>query len=140
MIIKGQLITCKREVKEFKGKKNDKENLYITLADVKLSDKQLDELNECFKDSGAKFTPDWVKNPSGYVNLKTEYALPCRDLEGNEHDSVEEFIKTFAWVGATVLVSVKLKEEGAVYPNAIVFKGEGKAYNPFAEFDNDDED
>ena len=81
-----------------------------------------------------------MKNPSGYVNLKTEYALPCRDLEGNEHDSVEEFIKTFAWVGATVLVSVKLKEEGAVYPNAIVFKGEGKAYNPFAEFDNDDED
>lgn len=138
MIVKGKLITCKREVKEFKGKKSD-EALYITLAEVDLSKDQLAELKEVFKDSGPKFTPDWVKDFEGYVNVKTQYSLPCKDLDGNAHDSIEAFIKDFAWMGADVALSLNLKE-GAVYPNALIFKGEGKPFNPFAEFDNIEEE
>ena len=140
MVIKGKLITCKRQVKEFKGK-DIKEKLYVTLAEVTLSDSKKKELNEAFKDAGKNFTPAWVKKFEGYVNLATEYELPCRDLEGNDHDSIEEYIKEsgFPYMSAEVKCSINIKE-GAVYPSAIVFLSEGKPYNPFAEFDNDEED
>ena len=140
MVIKGKLITCKREVKEFKGKVS-KEKLYVTLAEVKLSDEKMKEIQAAFQDAGKNFTPAWVKKFEGYVNLATEFELPCKDLEGNEHESVEEYIKEskFPYMGAEVKVSLNVKD-GAVYPNSIIFLTEGKPYNPFSEFDNDDED
>lgn len=140
MIIKGKLIVCKRTVKEFKGKEQ-KEKLYVTLAEVKLSDEKLAELKEAFKDAGNKFTPSWVKKFDGYVNLATEFELPCIDLDGDKHDSVEDFIKNekFPWISAECKVSVNIKD-GALYPNSIKFLSEGKQFDAFAEFDNDDED
>lgn len=140
MVIKGKLITCKREQKEFKGR-TLKEKLYVTLADVELSKKQKDELTEAFKDAGKNFTPAWVKKFEGYVNLATEFELPCKDLEGNEHVSIDDYIKEskFPLYGAEVKASLNVKD-GAVYPNSIIFLSEGKPYNPFAEFDNNDED
>lgn len=140
MIIKGKLIVCKRTVKEFKGKEQ-KEKLYVTLAEVKLSDEKLTELKEAFKDAGNKFTPSWVKKFDGYVNLATEFELPCIDLDGDKHDSVEDFIKNekFPWISAECKVSVNIKD-GALYPNSIKFLSEGKQFDAFAEFDNDDED
>ena len=140
MVIKGKLITCKRQVKEFKGKET-KEKLYVTLAEVKLNDSKKAELQEAFKDAGKNFTPAWVKKFEGYVNLATEYELPCRDLEGVDHDSIEDWLvdSKFPYMGAEVKCSLNVKE-GAVYPNAIVFLSEGTPYNPFGEFDNDDED
>lgn len=140
MIIKGKLITCKRQAKEFKGNKV-KEKLYITLAEVELSDKKMKELKEAFKEAGKKFTPAWIQNFEGYVNLATEFDLPCMDLNENQHDSIEDFItdEKFPYLGAEVKASINVKE-GAVYPNSIVFLSEGKPYNPFSEFDNDDED
>ena len=140
MVIKGKLITCKREVKEFRGKAS-KEKLYVTLAEVELSKKKKDELTEAFKDAGKNFTPAWVKKFEGYVNLATEFELPCKDLEGNEHESIEDYIKEskFPYMGAEVKASLNVKD-GAVYPNSIIFLTEGKLYNPFAEFDNDEED
>ena len=140
MVIKGKLITCKREQKEFKGK-TSKEKLYVTLAEVELSKKKKDELTEAFKDAGKNFTPAWVKKFEGYVNLATEFELPCKDLEGNEHESIEDYIKEskFPYMGAEVKASLNVKD-GAVYPNSVIFLSEGKPYNPFAEFDNDEED
>ena len=140
MIIKGKLIVCKRTEKEFKGK-TQKEKLYVTLAEVKLSDEKLTELKEAFKDAGNKFTPSWIKKFEGYVNLATEFELPCIDLDGDKHDSVEDFIKNekFPWISAECKVSVNIKD-GALYPNSIKFLSEGKQFDAFAEFDNDDED
>ena len=57
MVIKGKLVVCKRQAKEFNGKSTD-EKLWITLKDVELSDKKMKELKEAFKDSGKKFTPE----------------------------------------------------------------------------------
>lgn len=140
MVIKGKLITCKRQKKEFKGKET-KEKLFITLAEVKLSDEKMAELKEAFKDAGKNFTPNWVKDFKGYVNTATEYELPCKDLEGNGHGSVEDWItdSKFPYMGAEVKCSLNVKA-GAVYPNSLVFLTEGKPFDPFAEFDNDDED
>ena len=140
MIIKGKLIVCKRTEKTFKGK-TQKEKLYITLAEVKLSDEKMAELQDAFKEAGKKFTPSWVTKFEGYVNLATEFELPCIDTDGGQHDSIEAFIREekFPWLSAEVKVSVNVKE-GAVYPNSIKFLSEGKEFDAFAEFDNDDED
>lgn len=140
MVIKGKLITCKREVKKFKGKVS-KEKLYVTLAEVKLSDEKMKEIQAAFQDAGKNFTPAWVKKFEGYVNVATEFELPCKDIAGNEYASVEDFIENekFPYMGAEVKVSLNVKD-GAVYPNSIIFLTEGKSYNPFAEFDNDEED
>lgn len=140
MVIRGKLITCKRQVKEFKSKEV-KEQLYVTLAEVELSKDKKKELDDAFKDAGKKFTPSWLQKFEGYVNLKTEFELPCMDLDGNEHDSIEEFIKEekFPYLGAEVKCSINVKE-GAIYPNSIKFLSEGKPYNPFSEFDDDEED
>ncbi len=140
MIIKGKLITCKREIKEFKGREV-KEKLYVTLAEVEISTKKMEEIKEAVKDAGKNFTPNWVKKFEGYVNVSTEYDLPCKDIAGNEYESIEAFIKNekFPYLGAEVKCSLNVKE-GAIYPNSIIFLTEGKPYNPFAEFDNDEED
>lgn len=148
MIIKGKLITCKKEVKEFE-KRQTEEKLWITLAEATLSDEQKEELNEAFKDAGKKFTPEWVKNFNGYVNVSTQFDLAYRlskslaeklsDFD-EEGQSVLDLIKVgFPYMGAEVKLSLKV-QEGAVYPNAIKFLTEGNAFNPFAEFDDEDED
>ena len=139
MIIKGKLIACKREVKEFDKKRKSEEKLFITLADAVISDDQMKELQNAFKDSGAKFTPEWVKNFEGYVNLSTKFELPCRDIEKNEYNSIESAIAGgLKWMGADVKCSINIKE-GALYPNAILFLSEGSAFNAFAEFDEEEE-
>lgn len=139
MIIKGKLIACKREVKEFDKKRKSEEKLFITLADAVVSDEQMKELQDAFKDSGAKFTPDWVKNFEGYVNLSTKFELPCRDVDKNEYNSIEAAIAGgLKWMGADVKCSINIKE-GALYPNAILFLSEGSAFNAFAEFDEEEE-
>ena len=140
MIIRGKLIVCRRTIKEFKGKQM-KEKLYITLAEVKLDDDKMAELQAAFKEAGKKFTPDWIKNFTGYVNLATEFELPCMDLDGDTHDSIEAFItdEKFPWMGAEVKASINVKE-GAIYPNSIKFLKEGNPFDAFGEFDNDDED
>lgn len=139
-VVKGKLITCKREVKEFKGKEL-KEKLYLTLAEVTLNDEKMKGIKDAFKDSGKNFTPDWVKNFKGYVNLSTEYPVPCKDISGNTFDSIEDFIKSekFPWMGAEVKVALNIKE-GAIYPISLIFISEGEAFDPFAAFADDEED
>lgn len=130
MIIKGKLIKCNRQVKTFKGREQA-EKLYITLAEVEALP---DDIKDAFSESGKTFTPDWVKDFEGFANFATQYELPCRDLRGAEHESVEEFIKDFDWKGADVALSYKAKK-GAVYPVSIVFESEGEPFDAFADFD-----
>ena len=139
MIIKGKLIVCKREKKEFE-KGRSKEGLFVTLKEVELSDEQKKKLLEVFKESGTKFTPSWLKEFEGYASFCTQYDLPYIALDKSEHKSIEEGIKEgLKWMGADVAISVALKE-GALYPNAIKFLSEGTGFDPFAEFDNMEED
>ena len=141
-VIKRRKIKSERiQHKEQDQGKQQKEKLYITLAEVQLSDEKMKEIQDAFKEAGKKFTPDWVKNFTGYVNLATEFDLPCRDLDNEDHDSIEEYIREekFPWMGAEVKASINVKD-GAIYPNSIKFLSEGKQFDAFGEFDNDDED
>lgn len=149
MLVRGKLITCKKEVKEFE-KRSTENKLWLTLAEVELDDAQKAELEEAFKDAGKKFTPEWIKNFSGYVNTSTQFELAYRlgknitaelkEKYPEEGADVLQLIKDgFPYMGAEVKLSLKV-QEGAVYPNAIKFLTEGNAFNPFAEFDDDNED
>ncbi len=149
MVVKGKLITCKREVKEF-GKRQSEEKLWITLAEAEITPEQVKELEEAFKDAGKNFTPAWVKKFEGYVNVSTQYDLAyvlgkaVRESTNDEYDekgdSVLALIKAgFPYIGADVKLSLNVKE-GAVYPVAVKFLSEGKPFNPYAEFEDDDED
>lgn len=136
MIISGKLIACKREAKEFDKKRRTDEKLFITLAEVELTKDQMIAIQDAYKDAGAKFTPDWVKDFKGYVNLSTKFNLPVRDTEKKEHASIEDAIADgLKWLGAQVRVSINIKE-GAIYPSAIVMDSEGEAPNAFGEFDD----
>ena len=139
IVVKGKLIKCVRKAKTFKGV-TGKEKLYITLAEVELTEEQENALKDCFKDSGTKFTPEWVKNFEGYVNLSTVYDLPFSDCTtGKRGESLEDYIADSfeKWCGASVGISINLKD-GAVYPKAIVIYGEGKEFDPFADFDEEE--
>ena len=144
MIVTGELRTCKREVKTFKDGKHTENLLWLTIANVDLSDKKKAELDEAFKDTGKKQIPGWFKKFEGYVNVKTKFPLPCKDTKGNEFDSIEDFIKNFPWLGAPCKLSITIKKneegEAAIYPKALIFTGEGEAYNPFSDFEDDEED
>lgn len=137
MLVYGKLIKVKREKKQFK--KGSKEALFITLAEVDLDPVQMDELNNAFNESGDAFTPDWIKDFKGYVNVSTKFELPCMTLDNAQHDSIEKVIEDgLAWYEADVLMSLVVKD-GAVYPKAVKFLTEGKAYNAFTEFEGVDD-
>lgn len=148
MVVKGKLITCKREVKNF-GKRETEEKLWITLADAELDNDQKAELAIAFKDAGKNFTPAWVKKFEGYINVSTQYDLPYllgKKLAAShsdfdeQGDSIIALIKAgFPYLGADVKLSLNVKE-GAVYPLSIKILSEGKPFNPYSEFDDDDED
>ena len=137
MIISGKLIECKRTVKEYDKKRKSEEKLFISLAESNISREQFDEIRATFADAGKNFTPEWVKNYAGYVNVSTKFELPFRDINGNQYDSIEDAIADgLKWMGADVKLCINIKE-GAIYPVAIKFLTEGKSFNPFAEFDEE---
>ena len=137
MIIKGKLIKCNRQVKEFKGKASP-EALYITLAEVDFSDKELVKFfDEVYKDAGKSFQPGWYKHPEeGFFNTKTQYDLPCIGWDNKQYESIVDYIDDKNnWMGAEVGISLKAKGN-AVYPNSVKFYTEGKEIDPYAEFND----
>jgi len=137
MLIEGLLIKCNRTQKEFKGKQQD-EKLYITLAEAKISDENMEKIQEAFADSGKTFTPDWVKHFDGFANFATKFELPCILVNGAKRDSIEEEIEGgLKWFKAPVKISVIVKK-GALYPASIKLLDEGEEINPFAEFDEEE--
>lgn len=136
MVVKGKLIKARRMVKEFKGQKSD-EKLYITLAEVKLTDEQMKTLKDAFKESGKKFTPSWITDFEGFVNVATKFELPAKSYGGQKYDSLEDLIADEPnYYQADVRLSLNVKD-GAIYPKAIVFDGEGKEFDPFADMDEE---
>lgn len=148
MIIKGKLGYCKREVKKFEDRET-KEKLFISLKDVdSITKEQWVEIKKVYEDVGKKFTPEWVKDFKGYVNVASQYDVPVRqnvsDQYEKEYDTIEKLIAAgFPWYGAECRVSVNLKSDdkaNAIYPKSIIIDSEGTAFNAFDEFDNDAED
>lgn len=134
MIIKGNLIKAMRQAKTFEGKTGE-EKLYITVANVELTEEQLKEITSAYKEVGKKMTPAWVKEFEGYVNVSTKYDVPTRWVNGEKYDTLEEATADHAdFYNAPVRLKIAVKD-GAIYPSAIVFDGVGEEYDNFKDFD-----
>lgn len=136
MVVKGKLIKARRQVKTFKGKEQE-EKLYLTLSDVTLTKEQQEELKEAFKEAGKKFTPSWIDNFEGYVNVSTKFEIPTKGYDGKKYDSLEDYIADEMpnFYNAIVRLSLNVKD-GAVYPKAIIFDTEGEEFDPFIDFED----
>ena len=134
MVVEGKLIKARRQAKIFKGKEQE-EKLYITLSDVTLTKEQQEELEEAFKEAGKKFTPSWIDNFEGYVNVSTKFEIPTKGYDGKKYDSLEDYIvdEMPNFYNANVRLSLNVKD-GAVYPKAIIFDTEGDYFDPFIDF------
>ena len=84
------------------------------------------------------------------INVSTQFELAycfgkklseeLGDTYAPEGTDVLALIKAgFPYMGAEAKLSLNIKE-GAVYPNSIKLITKGNAFNPFAEFEDDDED
>lgn len=136
IIIKGKLIECRRTVKKYNNGHESKEKLFISVAEVALTEEQQKIIEDAFKDSGKKFTPAWVADFEGYVNTSTVYELPAILPTGRQVESIEDAVADgFNFLGADVYLSLNVKD-GAVYPKAIKFINEGKEVNPFDGFED----
>lgn len=78
-----------------------------------------------YDDCGNKYTPSWLKNGDGYMNLKSNYDIPVKDAKGRSI-SFDDWLESEATTGAIVTVKIRQKE-GAIYPVAI------KVIDPFED-------
>lgn len=135
VVVSGKLRKCRKETKTFKGKKGD-EKLYITLADADLNDEDMQVFKEAYKSSGEKFTPSWIKEYEGFVNLSTVFDVPVKVAFDCDRvfDSALEYTKEYDFYNADVQLSIIIKE-GALYPRSMIVESAGEPYDQFADFD-----
>lgn len=84
-----------------------------------------------FDDCGPKFTPSWLKDAEGYMNLKSNFDIPVKDTKGRKI-SFDDWLETETCTGADVKVKIRQKD-GAIYPMAIVIVKDGENIDPFED-------
>lgn len=133
--VKGQLIKAQRMAKSFKGTAG-KEKTHITIANAQISDEDMQTLKDAFKESGKKFTPAWVNEFEGYVNVSTVFALPCKSfVTGNTYeDIIDDLVQNGEPIyNANAVLTLTVKN-GAVYPKSIALYSEGEPYDMWKEY------
>ena len=84
-----------------------------------------------FDKSGAKLTPKWFKDKSGYINLASLYPIPVKNSKGSEID-FDTWIRDYNSLGSTIKISV-IQKDGALYPKALKVIEDGEARDPFED-------
>lgn len=125
-IVTGTITKCTHGASRF----DDKVKYRLSL---KLSDPDLSDFEEVYKDTPKKLQPKWYKDETGYITLNSNFDIPTMDPKGAEVMLSDIMASDFTLIGAEVGVSVVLKD-GAVYPKSIRIIAEGEPSDPFAEF------
>lgn len=84
-----------------------------------------------FENSGAKLTPSWFKDKTGYINSASQYDIPVKDTRGKVID-FETWINDYNALGSKVKMSFTQKDT-AIYPKAIKVIEDGEARDPFED-------
>ena len=84
-----------------------------------------------YDDCGNKYTPSWLKDGDGYMNLKSNYDIPVKDAKGRRI-SFADWLEGETTTGAIVTVKIRQKE-GAIYPVAIKVIEDGENIDPFED-------
>lgn len=130
-VIMGVLTRFRWE-KGFKGKGNERWNISI-----KVDGGVSDELrNKILTETGltveSNWCPAWLKKDLGYINVHTNFDLPCQIAGKN--GSLYECEMSDVFEGAEVALRIVCKD-GVVYPQALRVYKNGEPYNPFDGFD-----
>lgn len=99
-------------------------------VDLKSENIPYDEI-QAFDNVGAKMTPSWFKDKTGYINSASMYDIPVKNARGVVI-SFEDWINNYNALGATVKMSFTQKD-GAIYPKAIKVITDGEARDPFED-------
>ena len=84
-----------------------------------------------FETVGAKLTPSWFKDKTGYINVSSMYDIPVKDIKDKIID-FDEWISEYNALGSKVKMSLTQKE-GALYPKAIRVIENGEDRDPFED-------
>ena len=84
-----------------------------------------------FDECGNKYTPSWLKDADGYMNLKSNFDIPVKDSRGKKI-TFDDWIESETTTGALVVVKIRQKE-GAIYPMAIKILQDGENVDPFED-------
>lgn len=84
-----------------------------------------------YNDCGPKFTPAWMKDAEGYINLASKYDIPVKDIDGNKI-SFDDWLEAGLYRGAIVKAKIR-QTEGAVYPVCLVVVEDGEEFDPFED-------
>lgn len=114
---------------------NDKYDKYDKYRLVVKSDNIPYDKITVFDESGSRFTPTWLKEMNGYINLKSNYSFPIKDNRGRDL-SFDDWLETGTAKGSTIRVKIRQKlsrGNGAVYPVAVKIITPGVAEDPFED-------
>lgn len=84
-----------------------------------------------FNDCGPKYTPAWLKDAEGYINLSSKYDIPVKDKKGRKI-SFDDWLEAGLYRGAIVKAKIR-QTEGAVYPVCLVIVEDGEEFDPFED-------
>jgi len=112
---------------EFGGTKYDKKDKYR--VSVKSEDIDYSEI-WAYNDCGPKYTPKWLKDANGYINLDSSFDIPVM-IDGNEI-SFDDWLELKTIIGSEVKVKIRQKD-GKVYPVCIKVLKEGEKIDHFAD-------
>lgn len=84
-----------------------------------------------YDNSGAKLTPKWFKEKTGYINLTSIYDIPVKDSHGRIID-FEAWLDDYNVIGSEVTASI-IQKDGGIYPKAIKVITDGEARDPFED-------
>ena len=117
-----------------KTQKDSREMYRFTIEAENLTDDLRKKFDEVF--IGASLIPNFVKDKTNSINLKTQYDIDVRCEEDATICSLEKFIENGCCIDADVVCKIKLKKEkNAMYPCALLVKKLGSKYDMFADME-----
>lgn len=76
-----------------------------------------------YDECGAKYTPSWLKDANGYMNLKSNFDIDVQGVDGTKM-SFDDWLEEGRTRGAEITIKVK-QTAGAIYPVCIKVYADG---------------
>lgn len=117
-----------------KTQKDNREMYRFTIEAENLTDDLRKKFDEVF--NGTSMIPNFVKEKTNSINLKTQYDIDVKCEDGVSIYSLDDLIENGCYIDSDVVCKIKLKKEkNAIYPCALLIKKLGSKYDMFADME-----
>lgn len=107
-------------------KGDDKERYRVSLDCTNIND-FIDEAIKAYE--GCHLKPKYLDGKTTHINITSRFDYPC--LFENRKLMLSDFIADGRVVDSDVTIKCNLKEDGALYPIAMIVNTMGSEYDPF---------